>query len=252
MSYIGNEPIVSATRTVTEITATAGQTVFTANGGYTVGYLDVFLNGAQLQNTDFTATNGSSVTLSSAAQAGDDIRLVAWGTFSSANLNGGNLLDGTVTQSKLATGVAGNGPVFSAYPSSNTTISSSTFTVLAIDFKEYDTASCYNNTGSTVNGIPPYSFRPNVAGYYLFSMVVNTELSASPTRTIAIIAKNGAVNRVSENQTAANGVFGGSILYYMNGTTDYVNAVIWLGATTPRFSGGLEATRFSGLLVRAA
>ena len=85
MSYIGNEPIVSATRTVTEITATAGQTVFTANGGYTVGYLDVFVNGAQLQNTDFTATNGSTVTLSQAAQSGDDIRLVAWGTFQSAN-----------------------------------------------------------------------------------------------------------------------------------------------------------------------
>jgi hypothetical protein len=85
MSYIGNEPIVSATRTVTEVTATAGQTVFNANGGYTVGYLDVFLNGAQLQNTDFTATNGSTVTLSSAASIGDDIRLVAWGIFSNAN-----------------------------------------------------------------------------------------------------------------------------------------------------------------------
>lgn len=85
MSYIGNEPIVSATRTVTEITATSGQTVFTANGGYTVGYLDVFVNGVQLQNTDFTATNGSSVTLSSPASTGDDIRLVAWGTFSNAN-----------------------------------------------------------------------------------------------------------------------------------------------------------------------
>jgi hypothetical protein len=85
MSYIGNEPIVSATRTVTEVTATAGQTVFNANGGYTVGYLDVFLNGAQLQNTDFTATNGSSVTLTEAAQVNDVVRLVAWGTFQSAN-----------------------------------------------------------------------------------------------------------------------------------------------------------------------
>ena len=84
MSYIGNEPIVSATRTVTEVTATAGQTVFNANGGYTVGYLDVFLNGAQLQTVDFTATNGSSVTLTEAAQANDVVRLVAWGTFSVA------------------------------------------------------------------------------------------------------------------------------------------------------------------------
>lgn len=91
MSYIGNEPIVSATRTVTEIVATAGQTVFVANGGYTVGYIDVFVNGAQLQASDFTATNGSSVTLAAPASIGDDIRLVAWGTFSTstamANVN---------------------------------------------------------------------------------------------------------------------------------------------------------------------
>lgn len=91
MSYIGNEPIVSATRTITETTATAGQTVFVANGGYTVGFIDVFVNGAQLQTSDFTATNGTSITLNSAAFTGDDIRLVAWGTFStstSAPLNG--------------------------------------------------------------------------------------------------------------------------------------------------------------------
>ena len=86
MSYIGNEPIVSATRTITETTATAGQTVFNANGGYTVGYLDVFVNGAQLQTTDFTATDGSTITLVSGATAGDDVRLVAWGTFSTSNL----------------------------------------------------------------------------------------------------------------------------------------------------------------------
>lgn len=85
MSYIGNEPIVSATRTITEVSATAGQTVFTPNGGYTVGYIDVFVNGAQLQTSDFTATNGTTVTLNSGASAGDDVRLVAWGTFQSAN-----------------------------------------------------------------------------------------------------------------------------------------------------------------------
>ena len=84
MSYIGNEPIVSATRTITEIVATAGQTIFVANGGYTVGFIDVFVNGAQLQTNDFTATNGSSITLISPASTGDDIRLVAWGTFSTS------------------------------------------------------------------------------------------------------------------------------------------------------------------------
>ena len=85
MSYIGNEPIVSATRTITEIIATAGQSVFNVSGGYTVGFLDVFINGAQLQTSDFTATNGTTVTLSSPAALNDDVRLVAWGTFNVAN-----------------------------------------------------------------------------------------------------------------------------------------------------------------------
>jgi hypothetical protein len=98
MSYIGNEPIVSATRTITEVTATAGQTVFNANGGYTVGYLDVFLNGAQLQTVDFTATNGSSVTLTEAAQVNDVVRLVAWGTFSTNSIQGNLTLTGTAAR----------------------------------------------------------------------------------------------------------------------------------------------------------
>ena len=85
MSYIGNEPIVSTTRTVTEITATAGQTTFTANGGYTVGFIDVFVNGAQLQSSDFTATNGSTVVLTNACAVGDDVRLVAYGTFQTSS-----------------------------------------------------------------------------------------------------------------------------------------------------------------------
>jgi hypothetical protein len=85
MSYIGNEPIVSATRTVTEVTATAGQTVFTANGGYTVGFLDVFINGSKLTSADFTATNGTTVTLTEAAQVSDIVRLEALGTFLASN-----------------------------------------------------------------------------------------------------------------------------------------------------------------------
>ena len=99
MAYIGAEPIVSATRTITEVTATAGQTVFTANGGYTVGYIDVFLNGAQLQTVDFTATNGTTITLTEAAQVGDVLKLVAWGTFqaSTALSNTNPSYTGTLT-----------------------------------------------------------------------------------------------------------------------------------------------------------
>jgi hypothetical protein len=34
-------------RSITEVSATAGQTTFTIAGGYTVGFVDVILNGSQ-------------------------------------------------------------------------------------------------------------------------------------------------------------------------------------------------------------
>ena len=61
-------------------TATAGQTVFAAT--YDSGYVDVFLNGVKLlAGTDFTATNGTSITLASGASVNDVVDIVAYGTF---------------------------------------------------------------------------------------------------------------------------------------------------------------------------
>ena len=61
-------------------TATAGQTVFAAT--YDSGYIDVFLNGVKLlAGTDFTATNGTSITLASGASVNDVVDIVAYGTF---------------------------------------------------------------------------------------------------------------------------------------------------------------------------
>jgi len=61
-------------------TATAGQTVFAAT--YDTGYIDVYLNGVKLlAGTDFTATNGTSITLASGASVNDVVDIVAYGTF---------------------------------------------------------------------------------------------------------------------------------------------------------------------------
>ena len=64
------------TRTIT--TATAGQTVFAAT--YTPNYVDVFINGIKiLDTTDFTATNGTSVTLiNTPSSVGDIVEITAW------------------------------------------------------------------------------------------------------------------------------------------------------------------------------
>jgi hypothetical protein len=50
-------------RTIQTYTATASQTTFTVTGGYIVGLVDVFINGVRLTSADFTATNGTTVVL---------------------------------------------------------------------------------------------------------------------------------------------------------------------------------------------
>ena len=55
-------------------TATAGQTTFTVSGGYRLNAISVYRNGVKLSdNEDFTASDGSTVTLVSAASLNDTI-----------------------------------------------------------------------------------------------------------------------------------------------------------------------------------
>ena len=83
--YIGNTPTPQATQTRDAFTATAGQTTF-ATSGYTPGYLDVYLNGVHLNTSDFTATNGSDVVLTTGAALNDELVVIAWTTFEAANI----------------------------------------------------------------------------------------------------------------------------------------------------------------------
>jgi len=79
MAYIGNSPGVASQRIVSKFTATASQTTFTPTSGYTVGYLDVYLNGVKLINgDDYTASNGTTFVLASGAASGDVIEAVAY------------------------------------------------------------------------------------------------------------------------------------------------------------------------------
>jgi hypothetical protein len=66
-------------------TATSGQTSFAIT--YDVGYVDVYLNGVKLlQGTDFTATSGTAIVLTTGATSGDVVDIVAYGAFNVANV----------------------------------------------------------------------------------------------------------------------------------------------------------------------
>ena len=81
-------------RTRDTITASAGQTSFTFN--YTVNFIDVFVNGIKLTDSEFTATNGTTVVLAVGCFVGDIVELVSYNTVSTGAGGGGGSLNNVV------------------------------------------------------------------------------------------------------------------------------------------------------------
>ena len=94
-------------------TATSGQTTFSgaddnaATLSYTQQNLIVTLNGIVLEDgTDYTASNGTSIVLASGAAAGDELNIVAFKSFTTADMvpaSTGGTFSGNVTATKFLT-----------------------------------------------------------------------------------------------------------------------------------------------------
>jgi len=79
MSYIGNTPGVSSQRVVLEEVITGSpKSAFVPISGYIKGYVDVLINGVEIDTTDFTAPDGVTVTLGTAAAVGDTVKIKTW------------------------------------------------------------------------------------------------------------------------------------------------------------------------------
>jgi len=144
----------------------------------------------------------------------------------------------------------GGVPAFSAYQSSAQTLTSGSNILLQFQTKEFDTASAFNNTGSTVGGIPAYAFQPTVAGYYQVSggFAVTATLQWINT----FIFKNGSLFKIVYNSYTASVNAGyGSALVYLNGTTDYIQLYAQVG-TGAALDARSIATYFQAVLVRSA
>jgi hypothetical protein len=244
----------TAYRTYTEYTATNGQTSF-STPSYTPGFLNVYRNGVLLGLADYTATTGTTVVLAVGAAAGDLITTESF--YVSSVLNAIANTNGSVTQLNLAPNVAGNGPAFSAYLGVQQNLTTSTFTKCQYAVEEFDTANCYNNTGSTVGSVPAYAFMPNVSGYYQVNAMINGGASgAAPARSFAAIYKNGVETKRGNDFSGTNSNGGASIsaVIYMNGSTDYLELYAYINATSPAISQTNSGSMafFQANLVRAA
>jgi hypothetical protein len=251
----------TAYRTLTEYTATAGQTTFTPPS-YTVGFINVFRNGVMLGTADYTASNGTSVVLTNACTSGDLVVIESFYVSSVLNAipataNAVNTLlisDGAITQSKLAAGVVGNGPAFRAVLSGNQTIPFNTYTKLTFNSEIFDTNNCYDSTTN-------YRFTPNVAGYYQVSLQIMVGGTASRDCLVyGLVYKNGSANPNSSGAFALtfgsgadNSVYSSGLIY-MNGTTDYLESYMYQYDYTANSTmlAKVAGTNFNACLVRAA
>ena len=108
--YIGRAPGDSSVVIARQSFEPSGiQTNFTFSSGYTVGYIDVYYNGVKLiEATDYNATDGSTVGLSTYSNSGDIIELVAYKAFNVGNVTDatGNFTVGTpdITVNNLTAG----------------------------------------------------------------------------------------------------------------------------------------------------
>jgi hypothetical protein len=243
----------TAYRTITEFTATAGQTTFTPPS-YTVGFIQVFRNGVLLGSADYTATNGTTVVLAgSGATSGDLITTVSFYVSSVLNAipaTAGSvgttyLAAGSVTQTILGTNVAGNGPAFSAYGTAGQSLTTATFTKIAFNTKIFDTNSNYDTTN--------YRFTPTVAGYYQINSNIFTSASAAGLAFI-VVYKNGSTYCNGNIVPNTNGGYiTANCLVQCNGSTDYIEIYAYQNSgVSLTFGSSTSAFQFSGCLVRGA
>ena len=248
----------TAYRTVTEFTATAGQTTFSVPS-YTAGYIDVYRNGSKLGTADFTATNGTTVVLAAACNAGDLVQTVSFyvssvlnaipataGAVNSTYIANGavgstQIAAGGVAQSNLAAGVAGSGPAFFArVGGSPQSLSAATPAKVLLTSVDFDTNSNFSSS----------RFTPTVAGYYQFNGIIRTN-NGGAGEFAAIITRSGAqMAQGSQNNGTTINISMVSSILYMNGSTDYVE--LWAYSTAACNLGTGVSCQFNGALVRAA
>jgi hypothetical protein len=152
-------------------------------------------------------------------------------------------ISGTLPVANGGTGTT-NGPAFSAYAASVQSVSNSTQTKVAIDTKEFDTATCFNTSNNR--------FTPNVAGYYLVTGQVFYG-SSTVSRMIVNIYKNGSSVKIGSDIVTSGYRVVASALVYMNGTTDYLELYTYCVGSGQTIGGsGSYDTYFQAFLARAA
>jgi hypothetical protein len=152
----------------------------------------------------------------------------------------------TVPGAKLS---AAGGPAVSAYrATSNQSITSETPTKIQLNAETFDEGACFDSTTN-------YRWTPDIPGYYQVSFSANFGAASSLTNVLSSIYRNGAViayGSFTAPAATTQGISAGSVLVYMNGTTDYLELYGYCTGTTVVVNFGAAGTFMSGYLARPA
>ena len=208
--YIGRNPGDAAVIIARQnFTPTGIQTDFTFNSGYTPGYVDVYLNGVRLIDVqDYVASTGNTVGLTSYANSGDIVEVIAYKAFNVGNVSdatsnftvGGNL---TVSGD---TNVSGSSTFVDVNISGATTASGASYFADVTEFVSSGIVTVSNTTDSTstTTGALLVSGGVGVA----LSMTVGGSLSVGGTITYEDVTNVDAVGLITARSGLEIGLAG--------------------------------------------
>jgi len=203
----------TALLSVTNTTATQDQTAFT--GSYTAGAVVVTLNGVILTDTtDYTATDGTNVTLATGADAGDEVGIIGFPTFVVANTL--PLSGGTLTGALAGTTASFSGAVSGASVAATGAVSGASVAANSGDISGEFIADSYNETFVTLTAAATVDVDCETGNVFALTTDQNTTLTFS-------------------NPPASGTAYGFMLRLTAGGThtITYPASVDWAGATAP-------------------
>ena len=135
-----------------------------------------------------------------------------------------------------------NGPAFSAYASTTTTLSAGTWTKINYATEDWDTNSNFASN----------RFTPTIAGYYQINAQFGEGLSTASMGLYISIYKNGTAFRKTQSitPTAFYTTVAINAMVYCNGSTDYIEIYAYTSSAYTNTAG--VANWFDATLVRGA
>ena len=162
--YIGRAPGDSSVVVSRQIFNPTGVTTdFTFASGYTVGYLDLYLNGTRLiEGPDYAATDGETISLISAAVNGDVLEGVAYKAFNLADDRVGIQSSGVLIGQAETLNFVGTGNTFAVNGSTiDVSISSGAASIMTVGVR-VGTAVTFAIPSTNVLGVVGRSSTVNV------------------------------------------------------------------------------------------